>query len=250
MSFKPLVEKLDKIMEAKLSMIAESYAEVAPQKIVDEICKDALYGLLFKNISVFYAQSVLGGRITTSLHRNFGDIIEVSVREIFKHAYSLDDGLARSSFSIQSIEKRSTRTTDVSIPFEALTNAQEKSLRAYHVKLCGKHTPALLAQHGACRGLGYEVRQCYKSNDSKRRTADIDMSDLLFQNKIIPMMLIFCSSSSPSIIRDYRRLSKWMIVEGDDAFDYVREISGFDFRGYLDTKISQVSPRLVSLFKV
>lgn len=250
MDKKALLSTLDRIIETKVEMIRQTYSEVAPKEVEKEIKSDALYGLLFRDISEFYVQSVLGGRITTSLHRNFGDIVEMSVREIFKSAFDLDDQLAQSSFTLKSIEKRSTRTTDVTLPYTALEEKTVGRLRAFHEQLCKRHRRDVEGLHATCKGVGYEVRQCYKSNDSKRRTADIDMSHLLANKGLAPVMLIFCSSSSASIIQDYNRLSKWLILEGTAAFEYVNDVTGFNYRAYLDSKIEKLAPQLRSLFQV
>lgn len=241
---KKIRSRLDEIFNAKLRMLQATYEGAEPKLIEQSLRDDALYGVIFEDIAHKYAFTALGGRLITSLHRNFGDIIEMSVREIFKVKFDLDGALAQMSLTLKSVEKRSTRTSDATIPFDALEAHERSQIQSLH-----KHL--LNANHGDAnklKGISYEIRQCYKSNDSKRRTADIDMADLLLANKQLPVMLIFCSSSSPSIITDYRRLSKWIILEGNEAFDYVAKLTGFNFKTYLHDKCKLHKKELDKLF--
>ena len=80
-------------------------------------------------------------------------------------------------------------------------------------------------------GLGMEVRHCYQTGDSKRTQADEAMARHLLVSGILPIMPLFCNQSNPGIIQRYR--SVWVVKQGMESYDMVREMSGYDFYDFL-----------------
>lgn len=80
-------------------------------------------------------------------------------------------------------------------------------------------------------GIGFELRHCYQSADSKRAQADDAMARNLYLSSILPVMLIFCAQSNRSIVRRYRQV--WVLKEGEAAFAFVRALTGYDFYAFL-----------------
>ncbi|MDJ0728572.1 MAG: hypothetical protein QNJ33_01125 [Crocosphaera sp.] len=100
--------------------------------------------------------------------------------------------------------KQLIRSTDGLIPNDKFNHRIPKSWRNYD-------------------GIGFEVRSCYQIGDSKRIQADCDMSLALKSYKILPVMLVFCSTSLKNPLA---RLSKsWEVYEGIDSFNLVTSIS-------------------------
>jgi len=80
-------------------------------------------------------------------------------------------------------------------------------------------------------GMGFEVRHCYQSADSKRAQADDAMAMQCGVSGILPIMLVFCNQSNRQILRRYTRI--WYVTEGMDSYNLLQEITGFDFYGFL-----------------
>ena len=76
-----------------------------------------------------------------------------------------------------------------------------------------------------------EVRHCYQTGDSKRTQADEAMARHLLVSGILPIMPLFCNQSNPGIIQRYR--SVWVVKQGMESYNMVREISAYDFYGFL-----------------
>lgn len=80
-------------------------------------------------------------------------------------------------------------------------------------------------------GLGFEVRHCYQSADSKRAQADDAMGRYLWLSGYLPVMLIFCNQSNRQIITRYTGI--WLVKEGIHAYTVLAELTGFDFYQFL-----------------
>ena len=76
-----------------------------------------------------------------------------------------------------------------------------------------------------------EVRHCYQTGDSKRTQADEAMARNLLVSGILPIMPLFCNQSNPVIISRYR--SVWVVKQGMESYDLVKEFSGFDFYDFM-----------------
>ena len=80
-------------------------------------------------------------------------------------------------------------------------------------------------------GVGMEVRHCYATGDSKRTQADEAMARHLLVSGILPIMPLFCDQSNPGIVQRYR--SVWVIKQGMESYDMIREMSGYDFYDFM-----------------
>jgi len=163
-----------------------------------------------------YLTARIGGNLVTSLHRKIGDMYG----EMFSYLIGARFGLtsAELSFSVRlRIGGRvQARSTDGMIP---------------RSKLGDLPLPLLPNEWTRSEGLAFEVRSCYQIGDSKRIQADYDMALALKQKRLVPVMLVFCTTSLRSPLA--RLAQTWVLFEGLQAFEFVRELTGFDLLGFL-----------------
>jgi hypothetical protein len=57
------------------------------------------------------------------------------------------------------------------------------------------------------------------------------MARHLLLSGILPIMPLFCNQSNPGIVSRYRSI--WVIKQGKEAYELIREISGYDFYDFL-----------------
>jgi hypothetical protein len=130
--------------------------------------------------------------------------------------------------TIMSGEKEETRTADVYLKFEQLPQGLRQKVEAYaerELRLLTKNPQVNLI------GVGMEVRHCYQTGDSKRTQADEAMARHLMLSGVLPIMPLFCNQSNPGIVKRYR--SVWVIKEGLESYNMVKEFSGYDFYDFL-----------------
>ncbi|NLF08053.1 MAG: hypothetical protein GX594_08745 [Pirellulaceae bacterium] len=178
--------------------------------------------------SVEYLGATLAGGTVTSVHRKLGDIYEECIRAIFAHTFELKADDIVYSAIIRSGENEETRNADTYLQFDRLPARARRLISNY----CGRELRRLASSPQVnLIGLGMEVRHCYQTGDSKRAQADEAMARHLLVSGILPIMPIFCNQSNPGIVRRYR--SVWVVKQGMDSYDMVRELSGYDFFDFL-----------------
>jgi hypothetical protein len=199
----------------------------AKEEIVTEFQRDPLYSL-FGLDTPEYVGAILAGGTITSIHRKIGDLYEESVRLIIRHMLGLPADLPRFAATITSGDVDEHRTIDAHIPFSEVTPDTRERLQSLAESEVLSITRAPKIEIIA---MGFEVRHCYQSADSKRIQADEAMARFLLLSGYPPVMLIFCQQSNRQIIARYT--GTWLVKEGMQAYQTLAEMSGFDFYNFL-----------------
>ena len=90
-------------------------------------------------------------------------------------------------------------------------------------------------------GTIFEVRQGYKSKDSKRQNADIANAATAYTKAYLPCAAILSAQIDGDILMRYR-LEKWAVVTGliglDDplisTYDFMRDVVGYDLAAFFE----------------
>lgn len=89
-------------------------------------------------------------------------------------------------------------------------------------------------------GIVFEVRQGYKSKDSKRQNADIDNATVAWANGYMPVFAIFSSQIDIDIVLRYQnnRCGVLTGVNNTDAglslFAFCKEVLGYDLAAFFE----------------
>lgn len=109
-------------------------------------------------------------------------------------------------------------------------------------------------------GTVFEVRQGYKSKDSKRQNADIANASTAYTRAYLPCVVVLSTQIDADIVTRYRN-EKWGILIGSTAesstirstYAFMREVVGFDLAGFfmrnsdiLRTEVQRVLHALLS----
>lgn len=175
-----------------------------------------------------YLGATLAGGTITSIHRKIGDVYEACVKTIFMQSFGLSPTQITYSTIIRSGAQEERRSADVVLFFEHLNKRVSKRIAAY----CAKEVSKLAKNPKITLvGIGFEVRHCYQTGDSKRTQADEAMARHLLLSGVLPVMPLFCNQSNPGIVNRYK--SVWVVKQGLEAYDVVRKLSGYDFFDFL-----------------
>jgi len=188
---------------------------------------DPVYSIFGLDSPEYIAAALSGGTIT-SIHRKIGDAYEECVRTIFTVQYHLPVGQMQYSAMITSGDRQSQRSLDLYLALDALSLTQREKWYNYAQDQLKRFSPIPRIEISA---VGFEVRHCYQSADSKRVQADEAMARHCIISGILPIMLIFCAQSNRSVVNRYRSL--WVVMEGHESYELVKEQSGFDFYAFL-----------------
>lgn len=196
-------------------------------KLLERYHNDPLFSMFGLDTPEYLGATLAGGSVT-SLHRKLGDIYEACVRAIFiEHLDQLPENVSYQA-TIRSGEETETRSVDAYLQFDKLPREARKRVRHW----CQVELARLSAQPRIdLIGVGFEVRHCYQTGDSKRTQADEAMARHLLVSGVLPVMPLFCNQSNPGIIRRYQSI--WVTKQGMDSYNLVKEFSGYDFFDFL-----------------
>jgi len=168
------------------------------------------------------------GAFVMSITRKLGDLYENCIKEIIKHSFKLNNRQISYVAHIAGEE----RYLDCKISLRDLSSEDREKVSEIIRQIASEQADKY---HGKTdfNGLGFEIRYCYQIGDSKRIQADIHMADNLFKNAILPVMLIFCSTSLSSPIQRFRNKSYWTVKEGLQSYKFINDLTGFDFFSFL-----------------
>jgi hypothetical protein len=72
------------------------------------------------------------------------------------------------------------------------------------------------------------------------------MALALQEQNIEPVMLIFCASSLTSPVRRLREF--WVVYKGEQAFEFVRRLTNFDLRRFLQQEDDLIRAMVNKIF--
>lgn len=219
---------------------------------------DAFYKWLGLNNPLMYSAHKAAGGIT-SVYRQIGIGCERLVRAIFMEYLGLDADDVTWSYTVTGANgKERTLSLDGRIILEKIPNPETRArCEAWMTQVADSlELPAPIRQ--AVTGIVFEVRQGYKSKDSKRQNADIANAANAYANGYIPCLMVMSAQIDDDIVARYN-VAKWAILQGyigastlESTFAFFNQVVGFDFvqfmnenQEYFKEKIQHVLEQLM-----
>ena len=204
---------------------------VSLPQFLDLYGADPFYAWCGLNSELMYAAHKAAGGMT-SVYRQIGKGCENLFREIIIDSTGYADraSAAWSYKTKTSAGKDKTLSLDGRLELDDIRAPQtkkrvEKWLAAY-CEILGAEMPP--------HGVVFEVRQGYKSKDSKRQNGDIDNIAVAWAQGYMPVFAIFSSQIDGDLVLRYRN-SRAGIVVGqttgsftESLFAFTRDVLGFD----------------------
>ncbi|MBI1902096.1 MAG: hypothetical protein HYS13_13420 [Planctomycetia bacterium] len=191
-----------------------------------------------------YAGATLAGGTITSIHRKIGDIYEACVKALLMAELNQTPDQVTYSAKILSGSAEESRRADAYVQFDRLEKAARARISAYCIRELRKLTSAPRIK---LVGVGLEVRHCYQTGDSKRTQADEAMARHLLVSGTLPIMPLFCNQSNAGIVSRYR--SVWVVKEGMESYDLVKEFSGYDLYAFMLRNKAEFRAPVVKLLR-
>ena len=216
--------------------------------------QDAFYNWLGLNDKLVYSAHKAAGGIT-SIYRQIGIGCERMVREIFKDSTGLTSDEVTWSYSVSAPNGIRTLSLDGRIVVDKIKDpARKRTISGWVKDLTGQlQLDASVAN--AMQGVVFEVRQGYKSRDSKRQNADISNASNAYANGYIPCLMIMSSQIDEEIITRYG-LAKWCILLGyaagnsmNSTYSFFKEVIGFDMADFMNKNQSFFRNEMQTVFE-
>jgi len=196
---------------------------------------DPFYSWIGLNNDLMYAAHKAAGGMT-SIYRQIGVGCERLFRQILIDT-CLYDNEAYANWSYEaktSSGKVKTLYLDGRLELSQIKNKDiVKNINTWMDKYCkniGVQKPS--------NGIVFEVRQGYKSKDSKRQNGDIDNATVAWANGYLPVFAIFSSQIDKDVVYRYINNRCGILTGTNDAneylslFSFFREVIGYDLADF------------------
>lgn len=105
------------------------------------------------------------------------------------------------------------------------------------------------------RGAVFEVRQGYKSKDSKRQNADVANAANAYASKHLPVVLLLSTQIDTDVAERYAR-AQWLILNGtvggtplDSTYVFCRDVLGYDLAGFFKRNSKEIKKETLAVFE-
>ncbi len=191
------------------------------------------------NPLIYSAHKAAGG--ITSVYRQIGLGSEELIRRILQDEFDLTTDQATWSYQLEADAGRQRtlkldgRVSPVHISDEAKRRAVLDWMKATSEYLSIDPRVA-----SAMQGVVFEVRQGYKSKDSKRQNADMANAAEAYTQGYLPVLTVLSSQIDNDIMERYQR-GKWLVLRGhlsDDpltsTFAFMTHVVGYDLASFFE----------------
>jgi hypothetical protein len=216
---------------------------------------DPFYNWVGLDSPLMYAAHKAAGGMT-SVYRQLGIGCQWLFHKVLQDQLSLSPDQATWEYQVPVPDKAPrTLSLDGRIALADLRDAAirarvEKWVRATYdrVLLPGEVRPTI-------RGVVFEVRQGYKSKDSKRQNADISNAVSAYTNQYVPVLLLFSTQIDSDVATRYAQ-ARWLLLTGTTAgtatestYAFCRDVLGYDLAGFFERTAARFRAAVETVLK-
>lgn len=207
----------------------------SPAQFLDLYGGDPFYAWCGLNSELMYAAHKAAGGMT-SIYRQIGKGCENLFREIIIDATGyIDRNSAMWSYKTKtSAGKDKTLSLDARLQFDDITDVRvKKGVKNWVSEYC-----KILSAEIPVNGVVFEVRQGYKSKDSKRQNGDIDNIAVAWSQGYLPVFAIFSGQIDGDLALRYRNNRGGILVGSTQGtsttslFAFCKETLAFDLANF------------------
>ncbi|NLE41598.1 MAG: hypothetical protein GX615_07185 [Lentisphaerae bacterium] len=214
-------------------------AGVDLQGFLDLYGGDLFYAWIGLDTPLVYAAHKAAGGLT-SVYRQIGVGTERLLRDIMKDALGLSS--EQTSWKYEYSKgggKKGVHVLDAKIAFDDLAESRRTVFREW-LSSTGPIVGLSNKKRERIEGVVFEIRQGYKSADSKRQNADVRFGMSAYQEGLLPTLLILSRQVSETVVERYRR-DNMAVLTGtlaDDArtstFAFFKHVVGYDLVAFFE----------------
>jgi len=202
---------------------------------------DPFYNWLGLDNPLMYAAHKAAGGMT-SVYRQIGIGCEQLFRLILQDTMGLSDASVRWSYETTGTNnKKRMLYLDGRVSFDEIENASARKRFKEWMRATAHSVGVTDKVFSSLTGTVFEVRQGYKSKDSKRQNADIANAAAAYIKGYLPCAIILSEQIDSDILVRYRA-EKWSVLTGatglDDplhsTYDFMRDVVGYDLAVFFE----------------
>lgn len=192
------------------------------------------------NPMMYAAHKAAGGM--TSVYRQIGIGCEKVFRQVLQDALGLEASDVIWSYETSTPGGKTRKLTlDGRVPLEKIRDEAAKARFHDWMRRSADALGVDPKVFDSLTGTVFEVRQGYKSKDSKRQNADIANASTAYIKSYMPCAAILSNQIDGDILLRYRA-EKWSVITGVvgrndpliSTYDFMRDVVGYDLAGFFE----------------
>ncbi len=190
------------------------------------------------NPLMYAAHKAAGGM--TSIYRQIGIGCERLFRKILQDELRLSVADTAWSYGVPGAgTKQRKLSLDARIPLDSVKDSKKrKAIRAW-MDDAAKNLQTAPAIAKALQGIVFEVRQGYKSKDSKRQNADLANAATAYSQAYLPAVVLLSGQIDSDVAARYKA-AKWVLLRGQvgtassrvSTYAFAKEVIGYDLAAF------------------
>ncbi len=197
---------------------------------------DLFYSWIGLDSDLMYAAHKAAGGMT-SIYRQVGMGCERLFRQILADTAEYRDlELASWSYTTQTPSgKTKVQTLDGRL---GINDISSTALKERIVHWIAEYCDYLKVPQVPNNGAVFEIRQGYKSKDSKRQNADIDNATVAWSHGYLPVVAVFSQQIDADIALRYRNNGCGILIgtigggNCESVYDFMNDVVGYDLSGF------------------
>jgi hypothetical protein len=200
---------------------------------------DSFYSWFGLDNPLMYAAHKAAGGMT-SVYRQIGIGCEKLFRTVIRDALNLSNEDVTWAYQVLKPDgKFRTLTLDGRVPLEKIRDTAKRHQFHEWMRQSADAVGVVPNVFSSLTGTIFEVRQGYKSKDSKRQNADIANASTAYTNAYLPCAAILSAQIDSDILNRYR-MERWAVITGIEGtnnsllstYDFMREVVGYDLAAF------------------
>ena len=217
---------------------------------------DAFYSWFGLDKPMIYAAHKAAGGMT-SVYRQIGIGCEKLFRRVVKDSLDLSEEDVSWSYQISSASGRKrTLHLDGRVPLRKISDKEKRDRFYEWMRDSAKILDVDKRMFESLTGTIFEVRQGYKSKDSKRQNADIANAAAAYTKGYFPCAVILSGQIDGDVLMRYRA-GKWSVITGVigaenpllSTYDFMRDVIGYDLAAFFERNSSVLCEEINMVLK-
>ena len=211
---------------------------------------DEFYSWFGLSSPLMYAAHKAAGGMT-SVYRQIGMGCQWVFAEVLQDHLGLTAEAASWSYTVKSRGKKPRRLSlDGRIPLDQIGDAPAKQRVQKWLNAACSDIGLPNPTRQSLQGSVFEVRQGYKSKDSKRQNADVANASNAYAHQYLPVVLLLSSQIDGDVAERYQR-ARWLLLRGttkgtslDSAYVFTKEVVGYDLAAFFQRNSAVLKERI------
>jgi hypothetical protein len=213
---------------------------------------DPLYHWIGLDSDLMYAAHKAAGGMT-SIYRQLGIGCERLLRQVIQdHLVLSNEQVAWSYKYDKGNGQMAAHTLDARIEISDITNLDRRKIVKSWISTSAIELGLPAAKARTLAGAAFEIRQGYKSADSKRQNADLRFGLRAYTDaNLLPIICIVSTQASETVCRRYRDARLLVLLgttEGDlSTFVFFRDVIGYDLAQFFQRNTIQIRKQFTAI---